>query len=63
MNTPEISATQLWSERDTFAGLKDDEFASEFALLTDVKNELRAIGSFTDIDGARAYYTALNNGE
>ena len=63
MNTPELIATQLWSERDKFAGLKDDEFASESALLADVKNELRAIGSFNDIDGARAYYKALNDGE
>lgn len=63
MNTPESIATQLWTERADFANLKDDEFASESELLIDVKKELRAIGSFKDIDGARAYYNALNDGE
>jgi hypothetical protein len=63
MNTPEAITSQLWSERASYANLKDDEFASEGNLLNDVKKELRAIGSFKDIDGARAYYKALNEGE
>ena len=63
MNTPESIATQLWTERAAFANLKDDEFASESELLIDVKKELRAIESFKDIDGVRAYYKVLNNGE
>lgn len=63
MNTPESIAGQLWIERSAFPNLKDDEFASEIELLNDVKKELRAVGSFNDIDGARFYYKALNNGE
>lgn len=63
MNTPESICTQLWTERADFANLKDDEFASESELLIDVKKELRAIRSFKDIDSARAYYRALNDGE
>ena len=63
MNTPESIAAQLWAERAAFANLKDDEFASEKALLIDVKKELRAVGSFKDLDDARAYYKALDDGE
>lgn len=63
MNTPEAIANQLWSERTSYANLKDDEFASEGDLLNDVKKELRAMGSFKDIHGARAYYKALNDVE
>jgi hypothetical protein len=63
MNTPESIATKLWSERAAFTNLKDDEFVSQSELLNDVKKELRAIGSFKDIDSARAYYKVLNDGE
>lgn len=63
MNTPESITIQLWSERAAYTNLKDDEFASEADLLNDVKKELRAIGSFKDIEGARAYYKALNDSE
>jgi hypothetical protein len=63
MNEPESIATQLWSERAAFTNLKDDEFVSQSELLNDVKKELRAIGSFKDLDSARAYYKALNDEE
>lgn len=63
MNTPEAITSQLWSERAAYANLKEDEFASEGDLLNDVKKELRAIGSFKDVEGARAYYKALNESE
>ena len=62
-NPHEAITSQLWSERASYSNLKDDEFASEGDLLDDVKKELRAIGSFKDIEGARAYYKALNDGE
>jgi hypothetical protein len=63
MNTPEAITSQVWSERAAYANLKEREFASEGGLLDDVKKELRAIGSFKDIEGARAYHKALNESE
>jgi hypothetical protein len=61
MNTPESIANALWAERKEYPHLQNEEFESEKALLQQVKHEMRAIGSFSDLNGARAWFKEMND--
>jgi hypothetical protein len=61
MNTPEEITGALWAERSEYPHLHNDEFESERALLQHVKHEMRAIRSFTDLVGARAWFKDMND--